>query len=161
MSAAAAPLRSAPVRHDAVAGPFGLALLIHALLFAAMTFAVQWRTQPQAPIMAELWSALPPPVVAEVAPPAPLPPVVQLPPPPPPAPKPERPADITLEQKQAPPKPEETKKYTVSGTYDGGIAMSGHILATSAAHAEELVRAQRPDFQLAAVFEGWLSPAKD
>jgi colicin import membrane protein len=109
MSSTAAPLRSAPVRHDAVAGPFGLALLIHALLFAAMTFAVQWRTQPQAPIMAELWSGLPPPVVAEVAPPAPLPPVVQLPPPPPPAPEPERPADITLEQKKAPPKPEEKK----------------------------------------------------
>jgi colicin import membrane protein len=113
MSAAAAPLRRAPVRHDAVAGPFGLALLMHALLFVAMTFAVQWRTQPQAPIVAELWSGLPPPAV-ELAPtpPPPPPPVVQ-PPPPPPPPEPERPADIALEQKKAPPKvepPKEEKK---------------------------------------------------
>jgi colicin import membrane protein len=106
MSAVAAPLRRAPVRHDAVAGPFGLALLMHALLFAAMTLAVQWRTQPQAPIVAELWSAMPPPVVAEVVPSPPPPrPVPQ----PQPQPESERPADITLEQKKQPPKQEEKK----------------------------------------------------
>jgi colicin import membrane protein len=106
MSAVAAPLRRPPVRHDAVAGPFGLALLMHVLLFGAMTLAVQWRTQPQAPLVAELWSALPPPVVTEVVPPPPPPrPVPQ----PQPQPEPERPADITLEQKKPPPKQEEKK----------------------------------------------------
>jgi colicin import membrane protein len=79
---------------------------MHALLFAAMTLAVQWRTQPQAPIVAELWSAMPPPVVAEVVPPPPPPrPVPQAQP----QPEPERPADITLEQKKPPPKQEEKK----------------------------------------------------
>lgn len=94
MSAVAAPPRRPSVRHDAVVGPFGLALLMHALLLAAMTLAVQWRTQPQAPIVAELWSGLPA---------LPAPEVAATPPPPAPAPvpaEPERPADITLEQKK-------------------------------------------------------------
>lgn len=106
MSAVAAPPRRPSVRHDAVVGPFGLALLMHALLLAAMTLAVQWRTQPQAPIVAELWSAMPPPMVADVAPQPPPPrPVPQTQP----QPEPERPADIALEQKRPPPRQQETK----------------------------------------------------
>jgi colicin import membrane protein len=94
MAAVALSTGRAPRRHDPLAAPFGLALLMHALLFGAMTLAVQWRTQPQAPIVAELWSGLP----ALPAPEAAVPP-----PPPAPAPvpvAPERPADITLEQKK-------------------------------------------------------------
>lgn len=110
MSAVAHPLRNLPIRHDAVAGPFGLALLMHALLFAAMTLAVRWHTQPSAPIVAELWSALPPTPAPEVvvAPPPPPPPPPQ--PQPKPEPEPEKPADIALEQKKPPPKPPEVKK---------------------------------------------------
>jgi colicin import membrane protein len=87
---------------------FGLALLMHALLFGGMTLAVQWRTQPAAPVVAELWSSLPPAAIIEVAPPPP--------PPPPPKvePEPEREAEIALKQeKKAPPKvepPKEEKK---------------------------------------------------
>lgn len=94
-----------PRRDDDLPSSFGLALLMHALLFGGMTLAVQWRTQPSAPIVAELWSSLPPPQVIDVAPP----------PPPPPAPKvepePEREADIALKQeKKAPPKVEPKKE---------------------------------------------------
>jgi colicin import membrane protein len=86
---------------------FGLALLMHALLFGGMTLAVQWRTQPAAPVVAELWSSLPPQLIAvpEVAPPPP--------PPPPPRvePEPEREAEIALKQeKKAPPKVESKKE---------------------------------------------------
>ena len=42
---------------------FGLALLMHALLFGGMTLAVQCRTQPAAPVVAELWSSLQPQLV--------------------------------------------------------------------------------------------------
>lgn len=94
MAAVALGSGRAPRRHDPLAAPFGLALLMHALLFGAMTLAVQWRTQPQAPIVAELWSGLPALPAPEVAAP---------PPPPAPAPvpaEPERPADIALEQKK-------------------------------------------------------------
>jgi colicin import membrane protein len=90
---------------------------MHALLFGGMTLAVQWRTQPAAPIVAELWSSLPPQQVVvpvpEVAPPPP-------PPPPKPAPEPERDADIALKVEKKPPpkiepkveekKPEPTKE---------------------------------------------------
>jgi colicin import membrane protein len=80
---------------------FGLALGMHALLVAALMLAVQWRTQPAAPVVAELWAALP-------AAPAPAPepePVVAPPPPPAPDPEPVREPDIALDaQKKAPPK---------------------------------------------------------
>ncbi len=99
-----------PGRGDNLPSSFGLALVMHALLFGGMTLAVQWRTQPAAPAVAELWSSLPPlQVLPEpiVVPPAP-------PPPPRPAPEPEREADIALKvEKKAPPKiepPKEEKK---------------------------------------------------
>jgi colicin import membrane protein len=94
-----------PRKDDNLPSSFGLALLMHALLFGGMTLAVQWRTQPSAPIVAELWSSLPPPQVIDVAPPPP--------PPPPPKvePEPEREADIALKQeKKAPPKVEPKKE---------------------------------------------------
>ncbi len=73
-------------------GSFVLALAMHALLFAALWINVQWRTQPQGEVVAELWGALPP---AEVAPPPPPPPPVVR------APQPEQPnADIVLQQER-------------------------------------------------------------
>ncbi len=91
-------------RHEPMAPSFVLALAMHALLFGGMTLAVQWRTTPSAPVVAELWSTLPPPQVIEATPP----------PPPPPAPRadpePDREAEIALKQeKKPPPKPEEKK----------------------------------------------------
>lgn len=38
---------------------FVMAMLMHALLLAALMLSVQWRTQPAAPVTAELWAALP------------------------------------------------------------------------------------------------------
>ena len=70
-----------PLQGERLPSSFGLALLMHVLLFGGMTLAVQWRTQPSAPVVAEIWSSLPPAAPVEVAPP---------PPPPPPAPKVER-----------------------------------------------------------------------
>lgn len=96
-------------RGDNLPSSFGLALAMHALLFGGMTLAVQWRTQPAAPAVAELWSSLPPlqviPAPVVVPPPAP---------PPKPEPEPEREAEIALKvEKKAPPKiepPKEVKK---------------------------------------------------
>lgn len=106
MTAASLRLPPGPRAADHLSGSFALALLMHGLLFGAMTLAVQWRTQPAAPIVAELWSALPaqPEPVPQVAPP----------PPPPPPPKqeaePEKPADIVVKQEKKPePKKEEKK----------------------------------------------------
>ena len=60
---------------------YGLAFFAHALLLAALTWGVNWKTQPQTiAVQAELWSA----VVAQAAPKLVEPP----PPPPPPPPKP-------------------------------------------------------------------------
>jgi len=98
-----------PLARDNLPSSFGLALLVHAALFSGMTLAVQWRTQPSAPIVAELWSSLPPQQVVDVAPPPPPPP-----PPPKAEPEPDREAEIALKQeKKAPPKvepPKEEKK---------------------------------------------------
>lgn len=83
---------------------FGLALAMHALLVAGLFLVVQWRTQPAAPVVAELWAALP---AASAPAPAPEPEPIVTPPPAPPAPEPEpaREPDIALEsQKKAPPK---------------------------------------------------------
>jgi colicin import membrane protein len=106
MTAATLRLPPGPRTADNLSGSFALALLMHGLLFGAMTLAVQWRTQPAAPIVAELWSALPaqPEPVPQAAPP----------PPPPPPPKqeaePEKPADIVVKQEKKPePKKEEKK----------------------------------------------------
>lgn len=78
----------------------GLALVVHALLIAALTWGVSWKTDdPNATFEAELWSRLP----QEAAPRA-----VEPPPPPPPPPEPEptpRPEPAPPPQ-PAPPPPE-------------------------------------------------------
>jgi colicin import membrane protein len=105
MTAAALTPPRGPRPTENMTGSFLLAVAMHALLVAALWIAVQWRTQPQGPVVAELWGALPQPP-AEVAPPPP--------PPPPPAartPQPEQPnADIVLQQERLKKLAEEKKR---------------------------------------------------
>ena len=93
-----------PPRQDHWGRPLTLALVVHGVLIAALTWGVQWKQDAELPaVEAELWSRLPqqaapraveppppPPPEPEPAPkPAPAPepkPVVKAPPPPPPAP---------------------------------------------------------------------------
>lgn len=89
---------------------FGLAVAMHALLVVAMTIAVQWRTQPAAPVIAEIWNTLPP-TQPQPSPPQPEPvptPQPQPSPQPSPPPEPEREADLELQTRKAPPKKIET-----------------------------------------------------
>ncbi len=78
---------------------FALALAMHALLFGGLSLVVQWRTQPEAPVVAELWGSLPP-IEVPAPPPAPPPPAPKA------EPEPERrDADIVVKQeKKEPPK---------------------------------------------------------
>ena len=110
---ALAPARAAfmPPPTPGLGRAVALALLAHAALVAALSFAVQWRHSAPEPVSftAELWSTVP----VEAAPPAPeaLPPetppmeaAVEPPPAPAPpqaVPEPPKLADITLEKKKA------------------------------------------------------------
>lgn len=88
----------------------GLALLVHALLIAALTWGVGWqRTDQTVGYEAEIWSAVPQqaaPRLIAPTPPEPAPtPTPPAPPPPPattvaPAPPPPAPVDIALEQEK-------------------------------------------------------------
>lgn len=95
-----------PPPEPAAAQSFGLALLAHGLLIAALAWGINWQKQATtAGVEAELWSSMP----QEAAPPPPPPaPVVATPPPapapapkveapPPPAPK---PPDISIEREK-------------------------------------------------------------
>jgi colicin import membrane protein len=103
--------RRPPRRNDTLPS-FGLALGMHALLFASISYVVHWNTQNPAPVVAELWVGSPAPTPAPV--PVPVPPP---PPPPPPPPKVETPPEppkvkpdiVTEEEKKPPPKKEEPK----------------------------------------------------
>lgn len=64
---------------------YALALLVHLLLAAALTWGVSWKSQdPEATFAAELWSATPqeaaPPLAAPAEPPAPVTPPAPTPP---------------------------------------------------------------------------------
>jgi colicin import membrane protein len=86
-----------------------LALGVHAVFILLLVFGVSWQTQHPAPVMVDLWDALPVPPAPETPPkPEPLPPQPEPPPqakpvPPPPAPKPPQPAPKP--QAKAPPEP--------------------------------------------------------
>ena len=74
-----------------------LALAVHGIFLLLLVFGVSWQIRNPAPVMVDLWSALPPE-------PAPLPIPAPVPPPPLPKPveKPElKPPDIALEKKKA------------------------------------------------------------
>ena len=86
-------LSASTLQHDAFQprAPVGigrgllLALAAHALLIAALTASVQWRTTSPEGIEAELWAAVPQIAAPRAAPPEP---VAAVPPPPRPAPEP-------------------------------------------------------------------------
>ncbi|BBP03348.1 hypothetical protein TPL01_27080 [Sulfuriferula plumbiphila] len=75
-----------------------LAVLVHLLFIVFLIFSVNWKSHPPAPVMADLWEALPPPPARPVVQPRPAPkpkpePVVE---PPPAQPRP----DIALKEKK-------------------------------------------------------------
>lgn len=84
----------------------GIALLAHAFLLAALTWGVNWKTNPQtASAEAELWSAVPQeaaPKLVEPPPVAPTPPLQAEPPTPPAPPKPAKPAPAPVAEPEAP-----------------------------------------------------------
>jgi colicin import membrane protein len=90
-----------------------LALGVHAVFVLLLVFGVSWQTQHPAPVMVDLWDALPMPPVPEAPPmPEPLPPQPEPPPlpkpVPPPAPKPpvpEPPQPVPKPEVKAPPAP--------------------------------------------------------
>jgi len=90
-----------------------LALAVHAVFILLLVFGVSWQTQHPAPVMVDLWDALPAPPATEAPPkPEPLPPQPEPPPlpkpvpppaPTPPVPKPPQPAPKP--EVKAPPAP--------------------------------------------------------
>ena len=109
-------MAAATLTHDALlprppgglAPGAALALLAHAGLLLALTYATDWRTQPPTVVSAELWAAVPqvaapPPVPAptpapEPTPPPPPPVPAKVVPAPKPEPQPQRDADIATER---------------------------------------------------------------
>lgn len=79
------------------------ALLMHGLLAAALLFSLQWNQRPPI-VQAELWSAMPRNIPANLSPPSPAAK------PAPPTPAPEAKADIALQKKKEEPKKVEPKK---------------------------------------------------
>jgi colicin import membrane protein len=112
MHASADRLDFAPPPQPGMLRAFGLAVLAHLLLVAALMHGLQWKRETQNAVAeAELWSALPQqaaPREVVPPPPPPPPPLVQAPPPPPPVvkapPQPEPPVqrqpDIALEREK-------------------------------------------------------------
>ncbi len=104
MPSAADRLEFGPPRTAGSLRALGLALLVHALLIAALTWGVNWKRSNLAPAFeAELWSSAPQeaaPRLVEAPPPPPPPPAVTPPQPQaaPPAPAPD--AEIALEQEK-------------------------------------------------------------
>ena len=103
MPSASDRLDFVPPRDAGSARALGLALVAHALLMAALTWGVNWKSSDQSvSFEAEIWSSIPQaaaPKLVEAAPPPPVPaPVPQPLPPPQPAPK-------APEVKAAPPAP--------------------------------------------------------
>jgi colicin import membrane protein len=111
-------MSAASLAHDALLprAPGGtgagaaLAVLVHAGLLVALTTSIDWRSQPQEVVAAELWASVP-----QIAAPAPAPAPEPAPPAPPPAPTlrtqaPEREADIAIEQQKKRKAEEQRKK---------------------------------------------------
>jgi len=111
----------APPQPPGMLRAFGLAVIAHALLLAALTWGVSWkRDSENLAVEAELWSSIPQqaaPKPVEVQPPPPQPKVIEAPKSPPPAVK---QAQIAVEKEKKPepkkeppkaePKPEPPKK---------------------------------------------------
>ena len=88
MTALAQHLEFAPPPPTDGARSFGLALLVHALLVAALTWGIHWHDSDQSmAVEAELWSATPTPAAPRAVEPEPPPPAPKAEPEPPPPPK--------------------------------------------------------------------------
>ena len=98
------PSRRLRTQHNTLPS-FGLALVMHGLLFLYVYYQMHWKTQDPPPVVAELWVSAPQPVVDVTPTPPPPPPKVE------PQPEPPKPdADIvTREEKKPPPKVEPPK----------------------------------------------------
>lgn len=97
MTAAALHRPRLPGEQRNTLSSFALALAMHALLVGGLSLVVQWRTQPAAPVVAELWGSLPP-VEVPAPPPEPAPPAPKA------EPEPERrDADIVVKQEKKEP----------------------------------------------------------
>jgi len=80
-----------------------LAITVHVALLTVLFFGIRWKTKPADPVMAELWSQLPPIEQPRVEPPPrvePAPPKPEPKPEPKVEPKPEPKPDIALEQER-------------------------------------------------------------
>ena len=89
MTALARHLEFAPPPPKDGARSFGLALLVHALLVAALTWGIHWNDSDQSmAVEAELWSAIPTPAAPRAVGPEPPPPTPKAEPEPPPPPPP-------------------------------------------------------------------------
>lgn len=114
MSSTAERLEFIPPREKSSPRAFGLALLVHALLIAALTWGVSWKqTDDSASFEAELWSgAVQAAAPQRLDPPVPLPvptPVAPAPPPSPapaPLPRPAPPVVKAPEARETPPLPD-------------------------------------------------------
>ena len=85
MTALAQHLEFAPPPPRDGARSFGLAMLVHLLLVAALTWGIQWNdSDTSVAVEAELWSALPTPAAPRAVEPDPPPPAPQAAPEPPP-----------------------------------------------------------------------------
>lgn len=113
--AASDPSSLAPPQQGGLLRAVGLALVAHALLIAALTWGVNWKSQEAPTVEAEIWSSVrqqaapravePPPVRPEPEPPKPereppQPPKVEPPPTPPAPPKVEPPPDTSVRDAQ-------------------------------------------------------------
>ena len=85
---------------------FAAALAIHLVLIAGLLLAVRWKTEPPAPVYAELWAPVGGGAAAPAPVPAPQPAPTPAPPKPAEAPEPPRAADIAVKTEPAKKKPE-------------------------------------------------------
>jgi colicin import membrane protein len=115
-----------------------LALGVHALFVLLLVFGVSWQTQHPAPVMVDVWDALPPP--------APRPPKVIAPARPVPQPKPvakeappPKPPDIALEKKRA----EADRKKQLKAQLEA--EEKARAEAAKAAHEKQLAEQKKRD----------------
>lgn len=101
-------LEFGPPRETASPRSFALALLVHVLLIAALTWGVSWKSSDQATSFeAELWSGVPQQAAPKLVEPLPPPPAPEPAPEPPPRPVPApKPAPAPPEVKAPPPAPD-------------------------------------------------------
>ncbi len=144
----------APPRDAGAASSFGLALLIHAALIAALTWGVNWkRTDSTTTLSAELWSSVPSDAapVAQITPVTPVTPVTPaLPPEPsikpavvPAPPEPTPNADIALEQEKKRKLVKEQKLAQEKAERDKAKILQAQADKAKALKADQLAKADQ------------------